>query len=422
MSPYGDYLPRRAFQLVSEALADTRVVVVNGARQVGKSTLADTVLRQTPGGVARYLDNPVTRVAAQEDPVAFVRHDGLMLIDEVQRVPDLWLAIKEIVDRQPRPGRFLLTGSARLLGLRSLPDALPGRSETVELWPLSQGEIDATPDGFVDAAFSQGAELSTQPGSPPESAALTKRDYLARAVRGGYPEAVKRETPRRRQRFFGNYLSDIITRDVHQVADIDRANDMRRLLALLASQTGGLLNASRLASGLGITAPTVRSYISILETIFTVRLIPAYSANATSRATGAAKVTFVDTGLASHLTSGITADTAIGGLIENFVLSELARQLTWSDVDARLYHYRDRDGYEVDGVLEDNGGRVIGIEVKSAETVRPDDFRGLRLLASRLDDRFVAGFVFYCGTQRLSFGTRLACLPISDLWTTSPTS
>ena len=196
---------------------------------------------------------------------------------------------------------------------------------------------------------------------------------------------------------------------------------MRRLLALLAGQVGGLLNANRLASELGISAPTVRSYISILETIFIVRLVPAYSANVTSRTVGAMKVTFVDSGLAAHLTSGITTDATVGGLLESFVLSELARQLTWSETEARLYHYRARDGYEVDGVLEDNAGRVIGIEVKAAETVRPDDFRGLRLLQRRLGDRFSAGFVLYCGTQRLAFGERLACLPISTLWTTPPT-
>jgi predicted AAA+ superfamily ATPase len=395
-------------------------VVVNGARQVGKSTLASAVLRQAPGGIARYLDNPVTRVAAQEDPVAFVRHEGLMLIDEVQRVPDLWLAIKEIVDREPRPGRFLLTGSARLLGLRTLPDALPGRSETVELWPLSQGEIEDAPDGFVDSAFELGARLHRQSDSPRITDALTKRDYLARVARGGYPEAVKRTAPKRRQRFFANYLSDLITRDVYQVADIERASDMRRLLSLLAGQTGGLLNLNRLGSSLSITTPTVRSYLSILETIFVVRLVPAYSASATGRAIGTAKLTFVDTGLASYLTSGIAADGVVGGLLENFVLGELARQLTWSEVDARIYHYRDRDGNEVDGILEDNAGRVIGVEVKASETIRSDDFKGLRLLENRLGDRFIAGFVLYCGAQRLSFGPRLACLPISDLWTTSP--
>ena len=405
----GDYFPRQAAELIRDALDDTRVVVVTGARQVGKSTLAELVLRQYTGGTARFLDDPVTRAAAREDPVRFVRHDGLMLIDEVQRVPDLWLAIKHTVDRDPRPGRFLLTGSARLLALRSIPDALPGRSETIELWPLSQGEIDRAADGFVDAVFESGADLRVEPEEQ------NRKDYLARAARGGYPEAVRRAAPRRRARFFDGYLSDILARDVKQVADIERASDMRRLTSLLAAQVGGLLNASRLASDLRISAPTVRNYLGILETIYLVRLVPAWSANATTRAIATPKLIFVDSGMAAHLTPGAPEGSS-GGLLESFVLSELSRQLTWSRISARLYHYRDRDNYEVDGVLEDNTGQIVGIEVKATETVRGDDFRGLRLLQRRVGSRFRAGLVLYCGTQQLSFGEALSCLPISALW------
>jgi predicted AAA+ superfamily ATPase len=407
-----DYFPRHATELVKEALTDSRVVVVNGPRQAGKSTLAELVLRRHEHSIAHFLDNPSTRAAAFNDPIGFLEHDGLMLIDEVQRVPDLWLAIKHLVDRDPRPGRFLLTGSARLLALRSLPDALPGRSETVELWPLSQGEIDGAPDGFVEAAFLRGSRLRATP------VALKRRDYLARAVRGGYPEAVHRESERRRDRFFGDYLSDMIVRDIQQVAQLDRKNDMRKLISLLADQTGGLLNLSRLASAIGVSASTVRSWVQILETIYLVRVIPAWSANATSRAVATPKVIFVDSGLAGFLTSGAGADTKTGGLMENFVLGELARQLTWSRFSARLFHYRDRDQYEVDAVLEDNAGQIVGIEVKAAESVRTDDFRGLRLLQRRLGERFRAGFVLYCGDESLSFGNDMVALPISALWTT----
>ncbi|MGI5504881.1 ATP-binding protein [Lentzea sp. CA-135723] len=386
-------------------MSDTRVVVVNGARQVGKSTLADRVLRER-GGVARLLDDGVTRAAAESDPSAFVRHDGLMLIDEVQRVPDLWLQIKYEVDRDQRPGQFLLTGSARLLALRSLPDALPGRSETIELWPFSQGEIDGAPDGFVDAVFDRGADLRAEVGE------LRKKDYLARAARGGYPEALRRDSPRRRARFFNDYLADLITRDVKQVADIERAGDMRTLMSLLAAQTSGLLSFNRLSGDLELSAPTVRRYVEILETIYLVRTVPAWSANLTTRALATPKVFFVDSGIAAHLGAGE------GALLENFVLGELARQLTWSETLATLHHYRDRDQYEVDAVLEDNRGRVIGIEVKAAETVRGDDFRGLRLLQRRLGDRFQAGFVLYTGPESFSFGDGMTCLPISALWTT----
>lgn len=407
-----DYFPRHAAELVKEALTDTRVVVVNGPRQAGKSTLAELVLRQQENGVAHFLDNPGTRAAAFNDPIGFLEHDGLMLIDEVQRVPDLWLAVKHLVDRDPRPGRFLLTGSARLLALRSLPDALPGRSETVELWPLSQGEIDGTADGFVEAAFLQGSRLRAAPLD------LKRKDYLARAMRGGYPEAVHRESARRRERFFGDYLSDMIVRDIQQVAQLDRKNDMRKLISLLAGQTGGLLNFTRLAGAIGVSVPTVRSWVQILETIYLVRVIPAWSANATTRAIATPKVIFVDTGLAGFLTSGAVADAKTGNLMENFVLGELARQLTWSRFSTGLFHYRDRDQHEVDAVLEDNAGQIVGVEVKAAETVRTDDFRGLRLLQRRIGDRFRAGFVLYCGNESLSFGNEMAALPISALWTT----
>ncbi|WP_434438982.1 ATP-binding protein [Lentzea sp. E54] len=398
------YVPRRAAELVAEALLDTRVVVLNGARQVGKSTLAEKMLLHNDGA-ARYLDQGPVRAMAEADPGAFVRHEGLLLIDEVQRVPDLWLEIKHVVDRDPRPGQFLLTGSARLLALRELPDALPGRSETVELWPLSQGEIDGTSDGFVDSAFALGAELRA---AQSES---RKKDYLARARRGGYPDALHRDSPRRRTKFFESYLSDLMMRDVKQVADIDRVSDMRKLVSLLAAQTAGLLSFNRLAGELGISARTVKRYVEILETIYLVRTVPAWSANATTRAVATPKVFFVDSGLSAHL----GADE--GALLENFVLGELARQLTWSETLATLYHYRDRDQYEVDAVLEDRTGRVIGIEVKAAETVRAEDFRGLRLLQRKLGERFHAGFVLYSGEFSGSFGNGMTCLPISALWT-----
>ena len=411
MKTAADYVPRRAATQVAEALNDTRVVIINGARQVGKSTLAERVLHAVPRRQARFLDDPQTRLAAENDPVGFLDFDGLMLIDEVQRVPGLWLAIKNIVDRDPRPGRFMLTGSARLLALQSLPDALPGRSETIELWPLSQGEIDGKPDGFVDAVFSADGVLSA------DESQLRRGDYLARISRGGYPTAVQRDVQRRRDRFFSSYLSDIVVRDIKQVADIERAADMRRLITLLAARCGGMINMAKLASELTITEPTVRRYIQILETIYLVQLIPAWSSGATKRVTRAPKLMFVDSGLASYLQTPRTSEQS-GGLMENFVMGELARQLTWSETAAALYHYHDRDGHEVDAILEDNSGRVIGIEVKSAQSVRAEDLLGLRYLKQKLGSRMRAGYILYCGSDSLSFGDGLGCLPISALWTT----
>lgn len=408
---------RHAESLVAEALCDTRVVVINGARQVGKSTLARLVVAAKPGTVERYLDDAAARDAAGDDPAGFVRHDGLMLIDEVQRVPDLLLAVKYEVDRNPTPGRYLLTGSARLLGLREIPDALTGRAETIELWPLSQGEIDSTPDRFVDAVFNHGAAFDQPPSS------LRKADYLARAVRGGYPEAVRRDTERRRARFFDSYIADLIARDVRLISDVERPADMRRLLEVVAARMGSLAVVDAIARDIRLPWQTARRYLELLELVFVLRTIPAWSSNLTSRAVGTPKILVNDSGLAARLI-GLGAvghnPAAVGALLENFVLGELGRQLTWSDEPVRLYHYRDRDGVEVDAVLERASGEVVGVEVKAADTARSDDFRGLRHLARKLGDRFLAGFVLYTGAESLPFGDRLRALPMCALWQAAP--
>jgi hypothetical protein len=406
---------RHAERMTAEALADTRVVVVNGARQVGKSTLAGLIATSHPGARELYLDDQAVRAAAQADPTAFVRHDGLLMIDEIQRVPDLLLAIKREVDRDPRPGRFLLTGSARLLDLKDLPDALPGRAETIELWPLSQGEIDSAPDGFVDAVFRLDGHVTMPPS------ALTKRDYVARALRGGYPEAVRRDPGRRRARFFDSYVTDLVSRDVQQVSDIERPAEMRRLLSVIAARMATLAVAESMANDVAMPRRTLSRYLDLLELVFVIKRIPAWSSTLTTRAISTPKLIVTDSGLGGRLI-GMSEERAkdptapVGPLLENFAIGEVARQLTWAEEPVQLFHYRDRDQVEVDMVLEHASGAVIGIEVKSAESVHADDFRGLRHLARRLGDRFRAGIVLYAGEQQLSFGDRLTALPMSSLW------
>ncbi|WP_329425920.1 ATP-binding protein [Streptosporangium sp. NBC_01495] len=406
---------RRAHGMVREALTDTRVVMINGARQTGKSTLAQAIARETPGARELFLDQAAVRAAARQDPDGVVHHDGLVLIDEIQRVPDLLLSIKHEVDSNPRPGRFLLTGSARLLGLKDLPDALPGRSETIELWPLSQGEIEQKPDGFVDSVFQNGADIEIP------RPLFRRADYLDRAMRGGYPEAVQRPSHRRRARFFDSYITDLINRDVKQVADIEHPADMRRLLNILAGRMGGLAVTDNISRDLGLPRTTVKRYLDLLDLVYLIKRIPAWSSNATTRAVATPKLLVVDSGLGAHLaglTSGRVSDVTapVGPLMENFALSELARQLTWSEEPIRLYHYRDRDGVEVDGILERASGEVIGIEVKASETVRADDFKGLQHLSRKLGDRMMAGFVLYAGRETLPFGDRMRALPLAALW------
>jgi uncharacterized protein len=418
--PAAEHLfPRHAQRSVSAALADTRVVVINGARQTGKSTLARLVAAAFPGSELRYLDEAPVRAAAQADPSLFVRHDGLLVIDEVQRVPDLFLAIKHEVDTDPRPGRFLLTGSARLLGLQEIPDLLPGRAETIELSPLSQGEIDRSPDGFVEALFRHGVNIRVP------SSDLRRDDYLERALRGGYPEAVRRADPGRRARFFESYITDLINRDIRQLTEIERPADMRRLVNLAAACTASLAVPAALASRLQVPASTVKRYLNLLDLLFITRRIPAWSTNLTTRAVATPKLVLTDSGLAAHLT-GMSLRRArnpaapVGPLVETFVLGELTRQLALTDQPVRLYHYRDRDQYEVDAVLESASGQVVACEVKAAETVRSEDFRGIQRLTRRLGDQLVAGVVLYAGGQPLPFGDRLRAWPISALWALNP--
>jgi hypothetical protein len=388
------------------------VVLVNGARQCGKSTLVAQIGRARQAEW-RSLDHAALREAAASDPTEFVAGADLMVIDEVQRVPELLLAIKAAVDEDPRPGRFLLTGSARVLGLRGVLDALPGRMETIELWPLSQGEIEGQPDGFVDALFTLGPELRHRSGE-------TRSTYIDRVVRGGFPEAIAR-IGARRERFLDSYVADIVNRDVIQLSEIERGPQMRALIRLLAARSAQPLVASALARELGLSQPTIARYLSLLEEVFLIKRVPAWSRNLSARAVRTPTVGIVDSGIAANLldldAGRLRAPASpLGPLLESFVVMEVARQLSWSQQRVELYHYRTKDGVEVDAILENRRGQVVAIEVKAASTVRSEDFRGISHIADRLGEDFVAGVVLYTGQQTLSFGPRLRAMSIGAVW------
>lgn len=409
------YVPRHAADRVLAALEDTRVVLVNGARQSGKSTLVRKIGTQV-GATWYTLDNAETRRLAASDPTGFVRFDERMIVDEIQREPDLLLSIKELVDEHPTPGRFLLTGSARILGLRDLPDTLVGRMETVELWPLSQGEIDGTPDSFVDAAFGVGPELR-------HDSTETRDGYVERIVRGGFPEAVTRPA-RRRVDFINNYVADLINRDVVQLSKIERGPEMRALVRTLAARSGQTIAPAAIGSSLGLSHTTTTRYISLLEEVFLIKRIPAWTRRLSGRSVAQHKVAMVDSGVAAAVLGMDAArlrkvGAPLGELLEGFVAMEISRQLTWSDTRAALFHYRTRDGIEVDLVLENHLGEVIAIEVKASSTPKPEDFRGIRHLADRIGDDLVAGYVLHTGPRTLPFGPKFRAVPISALWQTA---
>lgn len=411
-TPLRRLLLRHASDRVREAIADTRVVLVNGARQCGKSTMVGEFGRGRDAAI-RTLDRAVTREAARFDPPTFVESAGLMVIDEIQSVPELLLAIKVRVDSDTRAGQYRITGSARVLGLKALPDTLLGRMETVELWPSSHGEIDGGPDSFVDAIFELGSDFRHR-------STENRSGYISRITRGGFPEAIARP-PRRRTPFLESYLGDLVSRDVIQLSDVQRGAELRALTRLIAARSGQLLVPGSLAGSLCLSQPTIERYLTLLEEVFLIKRIPAWSRNLSARATRTPKVAYVDSGLASAVLgqdedSLRRQDGPLGGLLEGFVVSELSRQLTWSDQSAELFHYRTKDQVEVDAVIENRRGQVVAAEVKASTTVRAEDFAGIRHLAARTGSDFVVGVVLYAGEETLSFGDRMLAIPIAALW------
>ena len=405
---------RKITDRIAVALSDTPVVLINGARQTGKTTLVRSLVRERVD--ARYfsLDDAAVLAAAAGDPTGFVAAgDGLVVIDEVQKVPDLLPAIKLAVDRDRRPGRFLLTGSAHVLTLPRISESLAGRIEILTLWPFSQGEIAGTPEGFVDAVFSSDPPRlgDEPPGSP---------DLRTRVVLGGFPEVLERADEDRRRAWFASYVSTILQRDVRDLANIESLTDMPRLLSLLASRVSGLMNKAEISRDADIAYATLDRYLALLQMTFLFQPLAAWSGNLGKRLTKAPKVHLCDSGLAAHLMGMIGGrprdPTTIGPLIESFVAMELRKQASWARTQVSLYHFRTAARREVDLMLEDGAGRVVAIEVKASATFGKRDIGGLRSLAHDLGKRFHRGVLLYGGETVVPLGDRLQAMPISALW------
>lgn len=405
--------PRHVRPRLEEALAESPATLVHGPRQCGKTTLVRQV-GEADGYAYVTFDNDVLTASAREDPVGFV--DGLperVILDEVQRVPSLFTSLKAAVDRDRRPGRFLLTGSANVLLLPGLADSLSGRLEILRLHPLSQAELRGTPSGFLNALFGGNFPAGETERLGPE--------LFGGIVAGGYPPALARATPRRQATWYRDYVETLVQRDVQDLARIRSLDVLPRLLGFAAGQTARLINVSDLAAPFQLTRPTIREYLTLLESVFLLEELPPWHTNRLSRLVKTPKLHLTDTGVACALLNldadGLAADRGmLGQLLETFVFQEIRRQASGHEDSFVFNHFRDRDGVEVDLVIERGNRQVAGVEVKAAATVHPSDFSGLRKLRQACGQHFAGGVVLYDGGVAAPFGDGLFAVPLRRLW------
>lgn len=407
--------PRHIQPRLTDALTDTPVVLLNGARQTGKSTLVQT-LAASAGRRFLTLDDRVVLAAAKNDPAGFISGlSGPVALDEIQRAPELFLDIKAAVDRDRTPGRFLLTGSANVLLLPTLADSLAGRMEVLNLWPLSAGEIANV------AAFNRTDWLFDGPLDALPVAACERAVLVEKLLQGGFPEAVARSAAKRRAAWFASYLETILQRDVRELANLEQLTEVPHLLQLLATRSASLLNQAELSRASRLTQTTLKRYLSLLETLFLVVRVPAWARNAGKRLVKSPKVFLPDTGLLAWLLD-YSAERLLalpglpGHLVETWVAGELLKHLAFSEKGLSLWHYRTQADIEVDFVLEDRLGNLTGIEVKASASVDGSDFRGLRHLQETEPATFSRGIVLYCGREIVAFAERLFAVPLSLWW------
>lgn len=412
--------PRNLTPELLESTRDSPVVLINGARQTGKSTLAKGMFAEEKRPQFISLDDISTLGLAKSSPKNFIQSlSSFVIIDEVQRAPELFLSIKEDVDKSRKSRRYILTGSTNVLNLPKLADSLAGRMEIHTLWPLSQGEASGKTEGFIDLLFSN--------KKFPPVAAIELPPLLQILTTGGYPGVLERDTPRSRENWFSSYLNSILERDIRELSNIEGYTELPNLLALLASRAGGLMNLADVSRTLELPYMTLKRYLSLLQAVFLVVSLPAWSNNLGKRLVKAPKLYINDTGLLCYLiardaTALESNRTLLGAVFENFAAMELMKQSAWSQLRPRLYHYRTSDTrYEVDLVMETRDGRIVGVECKASSTVTKDNFKGLYALKEDAGDRFVRGVVLYTGSNVLKFDTHMEAVPISALWKTATT-
>ncbi len=390
------------------------MVLLAGARQTGKSTLIKALY---PAGkhAREYItfDDLTVLAAATSNPAGFIA--GLpekVILDEVQRVPEIFLPLKQSVDEHRKPGRFLMTGSSHVLAIPKTADVLTGQMEVYQLWPLSQGELRGVKEDFIAWAFSAEPAGNIKP---------VKQEKLAQIMTvGGYPESVARENQTRRNAWSNSYLTTLLQRDVKDLSNIDGLHALPGLLTLIASRAGGLLNHSDLGRSLSLPTSTLRRYMGLLEAVFVTVSFNAWATNIGKRVIKSPKLFLNDTGLLCFLLGVdeerlLSVNGPLGSVLENFVAIELTKQLGWSAVDASLFHFRTVSGQEVDLVVERRDGSLVGIEVKASRTVSEKAFSGLKALREATGKRFKRGVVLYTGEKVVNFESDLTAVPVSAL-------
>jgi hypothetical protein len=397
---------------VREALADTPAVIINGPRQSGKTTL----VRRLAGSHRRFLtlDDATTLEGARRDPVGFVRGLDRAVIDEIQRAPDLMLAIKRSIDEDRRPGRFLITGSANILTAPRIKESLAGRVEILPLYPLSRAEIlGRKKPGFLTGAFA---------GKIPRPKEAVSGDQLVESIlAGGYPEVLERRTERRRVAWCRAYIDAIVERDLPEIAQVDRIGQFAKLIHVLAEFSAQLVNFSQIGSHVGLDHSTTARYVALLEALFLIERIRPWHRNHLKRLVKTPKLHFLDSGLMAALRGQSLSrmrqqKVAFGPLLESFVFAELLKQASWAQERLSFFHYRDKDQLEVDIVVENEGGEIVGIEIKAAASVQNADFRGLQRLRAASGREFRLGVVLYDGAEVIRFGEFFVAAPIASLW------
>lgn len=405
--------PRYVRPRLLEALADTPVVLLHGPRQSGKTTLVLEAGRAAGYEYFSFDDKNLATVA-REDPVGFIAElPARAVLDEVQRIPELFSSLKLAIDRDRRPGRFILTGSANVLFVPKLSDSLAGRMEILRLYPLAQCEMAGTRPAFLDALFGRRFRIARY--------GRLGSELAERIVAGGYPAAIARKSSRRRREWYRGYVEALVQRDIRDLARLSAFDAVPKLLELAAGQTARLLNVSELAGPFQLSRPTIRDYVVLLERVFALEFLSPWHSNRLSRLVKTPKLHLGDTGLATALlgvdASALAKDRPLlGQLLETFVYGELKRQASWHEAPLGFHHFRDKDGYEVDIVIQHGGGEIAGVEVKAAGTVGERDFRGLRKLQDAAGRRFAGGVVLYDGDNALPFGKGMFAVPIRALW------